>query len=271
MGKRKLIQIGDTMTTKDRIILCAGEVAGTAVLVFIGCLGCVKGVTPGGVIPHEQISFSFGLAVMMSVQIFGHISGAHINPMVTTAAATLGHIPLIQVPIFFVGQILGSVLGYGLVQAATPSHYLGNVYRNVSGELVKTGLGVCSPSLSPLITPGQGLLVEFVLSAILALVCCGVWDSRNADKHDSVAIKFGLSVAVLAMSGGPYTGANMNPARSFGPALLNGDWDNHWIYWVGPIAAGLFAGLIYRLVFTKDEEPSSKETLPECVALNSKP
>ncbi|XP_074032766.1 aquaporin AQPAe.a isoform X2 [Leptinotarsa decemlineata] len=269
MVKGKKIQVMDNMTTKDRVILCASEVGGTFILVFLGCMGCVSGIA-GGSIPHEQISFTFGLAVMVAVQVFGHISGSHINPIVTVAAAVLGNISLIQVPILIVGQFLGAILGFGLLMAVTPENLMGNVYHNVSGEMVKQGVGVCSPMVNHAITPAQGLLVEFLISLILVLTCCGVWDARNSDKHDSVPIRFGLMIAVLAMAGGPYTGANMNPARSFAPALMNGDWKDHWVYWVGPLAAGFFGALLYRLIFTK-EVPSSKETIPEAIALTQKP
>lgn len=74
----------------------------------------------------------------------------------------------------------------------TPSEYL---KPNVNGT------GICSPAINPLISPVQGLVVEFILTLILTLVCCGVWDARNKDKHDSVTIRFGLAVAVLAMAG----------------------------------------------------------------------
>lgn len=269
MGKGKKIQVMDNLNTKDRIVLCVAEIFGTAILVFLGCMGCVVDITSGRSIPHEQISLTFGLAVMVAVQVFGHISGSHINPIVTVAAATLGNIPLIHVPIYFVGQMLGGILGFGLLMSATPSELMGNnAYVNTTEGLIKLP-GACSPGLSPLISPGQGLIVEFLISLILVLICCGVWDSRNSDKHDSVSIRFGLTIAVLAMAGGPYTGANMNPARSFAPALFNGDWKNHWVYWLGPLAAGFLGALFYRVVFTK-EDPSSKETLPEGVPLNEK-
>jgi aquaporin related protein len=268
MVKGKVIELTDKMSIKDRVILCAAEIGGTAILLFLGCMGCVNSLSPGGIIPHEQLSFTFGLAVMVAIQVFGHISGAHINPIVTVAAATLGDIPLIQVPIYFVGQLIGAFLGFGLLLVVTPEANVGNFYNNITGE--KIGLGVCSPGLHPDISAGQGLFVEFILSLILSLFCCGVWDRRNKDKHDSVAIRFGLAVAVLAMAGGPYTGANMNPVRSFAPALLNGDWKHHWVYWIGPLSAGFIAGLLYRLVFRKSEH-SSKETLPdESFALNPK-
>ncbi|CAH1113822.1 unnamed protein product [Psylliodes chrysocephalus] len=253
------------MSTKDRIILCASEAGGTAILLFLGCMGCVNTLSAGGVVPHEQLSFTFGLAVMVAIQVFGHISGAHINPVVTVAAATLGNIPLLQVPIYFVGQFLGALLGYGLLWIATPDIHLGNAI--ISG--VKQP-GVCSPSFNPNISPGEACFVEFILSLILVLFCCGVWDSRNSDKHDSVPLRFGLAVAVLAMAGDINTGANMNPARSFVPALFNGDWQYHWVYWVGPLSAGFVGGLLYRLIFKKSPTESS-DTIPEAIALNQKP
>ncbi|XP_066156013.1 aquaporin AQPAe.a-like isoform X2 [Euwallacea fornicatus] len=256
------------MTTMDRVVLCAGEVVATAILVFLGCMGCVQDIA-GGSIPHEQISFTFGLAVMVSVQVFGHVSGSHINPIVTVAAATLGNISLIQVPIYFVGQMFGALLGFGLLKLATPAKFMGNVVFAVNGTATKS-LGVCSPQLHTAVSPFQGLLVEFLATLILALVCCGVWDHRNSNKHDSTAIRFGLTIAVLAMAAGPYTGANMNPARSFAPALFNGDWDNHWLYWVGPLLAGFVGALAYRLLFAKDPPPSKTDELAEEIPLNDR-
>nr|QBL97994.1 aquaporin 4 [Dendroctonus armandi] len=266
MAIGKKIQIKDNMTTMDRIVLFMSEVFATAILVFLGCMGCVKDIA-GGFIPHEQISLTFGLAVMVSVQVFGHVSGSHINPIVTVAAATLGNIPLIQVPIYFLGQMAGAVVGFGLLKVVTPAKFMGNVIsETINGTLVKSA-GVCSPGINPGITPLQGFLVEFLATLILALVCCGVWDQRNSDKHDSVAIRFGLAIAVLALAAGPYTGANMNPARSFAPALFNGDWKDHWVYWIAPLSAGFVGAFIYRLIFAKDPPPK-KENPAEGMLLN---
>uniref|UniRef100_V5I9M7 Aquaporin n=1 Tax=Anoplophora glabripennis TaxID=217634 RepID=V5I9M7_ANOGL len=236
---KKIIQLTDNLTTKDRAIVFLSELAATAILVFLGCMGCVTAIA-GGSIPHEQISLTFGLAVMVSVQVFGHISGSHINPLVTVAAVTLGNTSLIQLPVYFVGQLIGALLGFGILTAVTPSEMMGNVQNST----YKT-LGVCSPNINPDISVGQGFLVEFMISFILALVCCGVWDAKNSDKHDSVAIRFGLAIAVLAMAAGPYTGANMNPVRSFAPALFNGDWNNHWVYWIAPLTGSFIAALFY--------------------------
>lgn len=77
---------------------------------------------------------------------------------------------------------------------------MGNVITTVANGTILKSPGVCSPGLHRDVSPGQGLLVEFLATLILALVCCGVWDHRNSDKHDSVAIRFGLAIAVLAMA-----------------------------------------------------------------------
>ncbi|XP_057652518.1 aquaporin-like isoform X2 [Diorhabda carinulata] len=232
----RLVKVYDNMSVLERLVLCLSEFGGTACLVFLGCLGCTSNSA-------EQISFTFGLAIMIAVQIFGHISGSHINPAVTVAAAALGDFPLVNVPIYFLGQILGGVTGFGLVKT------------------LLTVPGLCSPSPNSSLSVFQVFLTEFLLTLILIWVCCGVWDSRNATKHDSISIRLGLAVAGLAMAGGSLTGANMNPARSFGPAVLNGTWNLHWVYWAAPILAGLVGAISYRIVFGK--ESKSNETFPE--------
>ena len=254
MGKlgEKFIYM-DKLSTLERVILCASELFGTAILVFLGCMSCAVGVS-GGNVPHMQISFAFGLAVMLSVQTFGHISGSHINPIITIAAAVCGKLAFIEVPIYFIGQFAGAFLGYGLLMSITPEQYQAkyNIIQTAPNvtESVKV-IGVCSPQVHGELTGFQGMFGEFLLSLFFVLIVCSVWDHRNATKHDSVPIKLGLAIAALALAGGPFTGANMNPARSFAPAAWHGDWDKHWVYWVGPILAGFVGGALYRIIFTK--------------------
>lgn len=100
------------------------------------------------------------------------------------------------------------------------------------------------------------------------LVVCSVWDARNEKNSDSVSIKFGLTVAVLATAVGPYTGCSMNPARSFAPALWNNQWSHHWVYWFGPIGGALIASFVYKTVFGVPDKVE-EEPIPEAVALNS--
>ncbi|KAF5271375.1 hypothetical protein FQA39_LY08173 [Lamprigera yunnana] len=243
----------DKLSTLDRVILCAAEFFGTAILVFVGCMSCAVGLS-GGEVPHEQISLAFGLGIMLAVQTFGHISGGHINPIVSIAAVIMGQLALIEFPIYLIGQFAGAFAGYGLLMSITPSHHQAKyetrqIASNVT-ENVKI-IGLCSPSINSELSGFQGMFCEFILSLMFILICCSVWDHRNANKHDSVAIKIGLAVTGLVLAGGPFSGANMNPARSFAPAAWHGDWKGHWAYWVGPILAAIAASGLYRIVFLK--------------------
>ena len=115
----------------------------------------------------------------------------------------------------------------------------------------------------------QGLLIEGIATAILMLIACGIWDPRNSENTDSVAIKFGLAVTALATSVGPYTGCSMNPVRSLAPAIWGGYIENQWVYWLGPIGGSLLASLAYKSVFWPKESDDEDSTIPENVALNS--
>ncbi|KAK5646367.1 hypothetical protein RI129_004831 [Pyrocoelia pectoralis] len=253
----------DKLSTLERVVLCSSELFGTAILVFLGCMSCTVGLS-GGHVPHEQISLAFGLAVMLSVQTFGHISGSHINPIITIAAAVTGQLAFIEVPIYFLGQFVGAFVGYGLLMTITPEQHqaryeIRQIGANAS-ETVKV-LGVCSPQINSELTGIQGMFCEFLLSLLFVLIVCSVWDYRNSNKHDSVPLKLGLAITALALAGGPFSGANMNPARSFAPAAWHGDWKDHWAYWVGPILAGFAGGALYRILFSKPKPVEVNDTI----------
>jgi len=251
----------DENSMMKRIVTFCSEFLATFTLLFLGCMGCVVGIA-GHPIPHEQISWTFGLAILVSVQCFGHISGSHLNPIVTVASVICGYTPIALAPIYILGQFAGALGGFGALWLVTPSRHLGNQMKTINGTLTKLA-GVCSPGVNPDINSLQAVFVEFIASSMLILVCCAVWDRKNSDKHDSVSVRFGLTVAVLAMAAGPYTGANMNPARSFAPALFNGDWADHWVYWVGPLAAGSVTAAFYKFLFqTPPPEEDHAEGLP---------
>lgn len=126
----------------------------------------------------------------------------------------------------------------------------------------------CVTDLQSDVSAIQGLVLEGTATAILMLVVCSIWDARNAKNTDSVSIKFGLTVAMLATAFGPYTGCSMNPARSFAPALWNNEWSHHWIYWFGPIGGALVTSVVYKIVFGVPDK-LEEEQGPEAIALNS--
>lgn len=243
---KPFIRLTDDQKPLKRVENFLSEFMGTFMLVFIGCMGCVAGIT-NDTLSHFQLAFSFGLAVMIPIQMCAHLSGGHINPTMTITSLMLGNISLVTSAIYFVAQMAGALAGYAMLLALNPWSFIHPEGSKVS---------LCSPYVHSKISALQGFGVEFIVSLALVLVACSVWDFRNRDKHDSVSIKFGLTVSGLAIVAGHYTGCNMNPARSFAPALLNGDWDNHWVYWVGPTLAAILGGGLYRFLF--DYAPRSE-------------
>ncbi|XP_072381413.1 aquaporin AQPcic-like isoform X3 [Diabrotica undecimpunctata] len=109
-------------------------------------------------------------------------------------------------------------------------------------------------------TPGRGISdleafgVEIILTIILVIANCSSWDKRNSHKSDSVPIKIGLVVVALNVSAAAYTGASMNPARSFGPAVWSSDYTSHWVYWAAPTIGSLVASYAYKYVFLERNE-----------------
>lgn len=210
------------------------ELVSTMLLVLFGCMSCIpiEGLTQQSPL---YAPLGFGLAVMFNIQIFGHISGAHMNPAVTLAAVIWGGTTVAVGFAFFIVQCLGAFIGYGILIGLSPV------------DLSLGGICVTLPHHA--LTQFQSLGVEIVLTAALVFVCCGLWDPVNAHKQDSVPIKFGLTIAGISIAGGPLTGASMNPARTLGPALWTGIWTYHWVYWAGPFVGSVIAVLFYKLFF----------------------
>ncbi|XP_017040699.1 aquaporin AQPcic isoform X2 [Drosophila ficusphila] len=224
-------------STLDKISAFLGELIGTGILVFLGCMGCVS--TTQFPNHHLQIVLNFGFAVLIAIQCFGCVSGAHLNPAVTVAAYIYEMVSLPMAFAYFIAQMLGAFIGYGLLMILLPS------------DTLSAGNGLCV-TLPNAVTPGQAFGIEFVITSVLIIVCCGVWDPRNAKFHDSVGIRFGLAIAGLACAAGPFTGASMNPARSFAPALWNTHFEFNWIYWLAPLSGAAVSAYAYKVVFRRE-------------------
>jgi aquaporin NIP len=207
---------------------CLAEFVGTFLLVFAGPGAVVVDAVSGGGVGSLGIGLSFGLAVMAAIYAIGHLSGAHINPAVTVAFALTRHFPWSLVPAYVVSQLLGAC-------AAS------SVHLALFGEVAN--LGATVPSDSPL----QAALLELVLTILLMFVVSAVATDVRA-VGQAAAIAIGGYVALAATFAGPIAGASMNPARSFGPALLGGTWTGHCAYWVGPLAGAALGALLYRYV-----------------------
>ncbi|OCT93023.1 hypothetical protein XELAEV_18016089mg [Xenopus laevis] len=185
-----------------------------------------------------QISLTFGLAKSTMVKTLGHISDAHLNPAVTLAFLLGSHISILKAALYILVQVLGAVVGAGLLYEFTPSNLHGN-------------FGVNLPSNGT--TPGQGVAVEAFTTMQLVLCIFATTDIRREDNIGSPSISIGLSVTVGHLLGIYFTGCSMNPARSFAPALITGNFTHHWVFWVGPMTGGIVASLIYNYLLFPSE------------------
>ncbi|TFK12333.1 decaprenyl-diphosphate synthase subunit 1 [Platysternon megacephalum] len=185
------------------------------------------------------IALCFGLSIATMVQCFGHISGGHINPAVTVAMVCTRKISLAKSVFYIVAQCLGAIVGAGILYLVTPPSLVGGLgVTTVHGDL----------------SAGHGLLVELIITFQLVFTIFASCDSKRSDVTGSVALAIGFSVAIGHLFAINYTGASMNPARSFGPAVIMGKWENHWVYWVGPIIGAVLAGALYEYVYCPDTE-----------------
>lgn len=208
------------LVTLDQVSCFLAELIGTGFLTFMGCMNCLQwGDKPPS---HLQIIFGFSMVVFFIIQIFAHISGAHLNPAVSLSALILGLIDLQTFAHYGLAQLIGGFMGFGLLKALTPD----KIY---AGSIPEGGAGLCVTAVNPLLSPTQGLLIEFFATAALILVFCSVVDPRNAKNSDGVSLKFGFVIFALAITTGPYTGGSFNPARSLAPAIWNGYWTHHWV------------------------------------------
>lgn len=190
-------------------------------------------VLPAGGAGLIAIAFTFGIAVMTAIYSVGHISGAHINPMVTIFLYAIKRFPGRDVVPYIVMQLIGASIAGGLHRLILPE----GIAVLWGTTLPGAGVGI-----------GTALLVEIVLTFLLAWIIMGAAVDKRAPAGWA-GIAIGFVVAIDILIGGPLTGASMNPARSFGPALAAWHWVDHWIYWVGPIIGGLIAGFIYEHAF----------------------
>ena len=207
----------------------AAESLGAFALVFAGCGAIVTNSVHAGSLGAVGVALVFGLVIMAMVYATGHLSGAHLNPAVTLAFTLTRHFPRREAIAYVVAQILGASAAALLLWAVWPSR--------------PADLGTTLPSVGD----GSALLYEAMLTALLMFTIMAVaTDTRAVGAGAAIAI--GGAVGLDALFGGPITGASMNPARSFGPALVSGELRDLWIYFVGPIAGAALGALAYQLV-----------------------
>jgi glycerol uptake facilitator protein len=230
----------DEPTTAQKL---TAEAIGTAFLVFIGVGSVpatliVNGDAPFTMADLGMISFAFGMIVVATVYALGHISGNHINPAVTLGLAVTGKFPWRQVPAYIGAQLAGAIVG-----AAAILGVLGSRASDV-------GLGVAAYKAP--VGAGQAFVAEFVGTFILVFTIFGVIHRKASAGFAGIAIGVVVFAAIIPVA--PATGASINPARTFGPMLVQqlagGDvkWGQLPVYWGAELLAGVLAGLAYTMI-----------------------
>jgi aquaporin Z len=201
------------------------ELVGTFLLVLVGAGAAVVDVASHGEISRAAAVVAPGLMVLAIILFMGAVSGAHLNPAVTISFTLRGDFPWARVPGYVIVQLLGATLAVLFLKA---------VFGDVGG------LGSTVPG--PHIHDWQALLVEMALTFGLVSTILGT-ASRAQNVGALSAVAVGAYIALAGLWSSPISGAVMNPARTFGPDLVRGDWSHFWIYLVGPLAGGLLAVL----------------------------
>lgn len=217
------------------------EFVGTFALVFVGAGSIVVAITvaPEGGAGLVSIGLAHGLAIAVMVTAVGHVSGGHFNPAVTFGALITGKIDALHAGVYWLSQLLAGVAGAGLLRAALPASAWDPV-----------ALGVPAVDLE-LISSGQAVLIEAILTFLLVWVIFGAAIDPDSGFKPAAGLAIGFTVMLDIMMGGPLTGAAMNPARWFGPALVSGTWDVGWVWIVGPLVGGGLAAVVYDQVILR--------------------
>lgn len=209
------------------------EFLGTFALVFIGGGAVVVNYSEGGALGLIGVALAHALVLSVMVTALMNISGAHFNPAVTLGLWIAKKTETKSAIMYVVTQLVAAAAAALLVKLVLPV---------VPGEVTSYGV----PRIAPAVTMTNAIIIEAVLTFFLVSAVFGTAVSPEAPSVGGFAI--GLVLLFDILVGGPLTGAAMNPARAFGPALVGMDWHGHAVYWVGPLAGGAFAGFLWAKV-----------------------
>jgi len=228
------------MYTKSQKLVA--EFIGTFALIFFGagsiCADQFLHSTGQGGLGLLGIALAHGLAIGLMVTAIGHISGGHLNPAVTIGFWVTKRLSTFDAILYWIAQLAGAVAAAYLLRTIVPLE----TWRNAA-------LG--TPELAHDFTRPYAMVLEAVMTFFLVFVVFATAVDERGAFNKIAGFAIGLTVTMDILMGGPLTGAAMNPARAFGPALAANHWANHGVYWVGPLAGGFLAGLLYDSLYLK--------------------
>ncbi|CAG8538057.1 4830_t:CDS:2, partial [Cetraspora pellucida] len=220
------------------ITAALAEFLGTAYFLFMGVGGAMAfGSSPIGSV---GIPFSFGWSLMANVFIWSPISGGVFNPAITIGLMAIKRLTIVRGSLYIIAQFLGALFGSFLIRTLIP------------------GAANGATILAPNTTVAQGFFLEMFATSVLTFAVLFIAsESRNQGFMGPFVV--GISLFISALSVGPFTGASLNPARTFGPAIVFGDYGNgHWIYYIGTTAGSLLAAGYWYLFDKLDFKTVSK-------------
>jgi MIP family channel proteins len=222
----------------------AAEFIGTFVFVFIGAGAATLVAVAGG--STLEIAVATGLALAIMISALGHISGGHFNPAVTVGAWVTGKIDTLRAPLYIVAQLAGAAAGAGLLRLCLSK----KIWEpsSLGATIISSGAKGAG------FTTPKALLLEAVMTFALVLVVFATAIDERGTFKTIAGFGIGLIVSADILVGGPLTGASMNPARSFGPALVVWKWTDFWIYILGPLAGAVIAAEVYWFLFLRPRE-----------------
>lgn len=237
----------DEVTHPGALKAALAEFISTLIFVFAGQGSgmAYSKLTDGGPSTIDSLiaaSLAHGFALFVAVSVGANISGGHVNPAVTFGAFLGGNISLLRGILYWIAQLLGSVVACLLLKFATHG-------MTTSGFALSSG-----------VTVWNGFVFEIVMTfGLVYTVYATALDPKNGSLGTIAPLAIGLIVAANILVGGAFSGASMNPAVAFGPAVVSWSWESHWVYWAGPLIGGGLAGIVYELFFISS---NTHEQLP---------
>jgi len=226
---------------------CIVEFTGDLIFIFIGALSATAGY---GAL---SAALAHGITIFVLIAAMGHISGGHYNPAVTLGILISGNIPIINAVCYIASQLSGGLVGALLVRAVTHPNHRATGIDYIS--IVNGGATIPNQATYPM----EAITCEIIFTYLLVLTV--LLTAVDTSSNTLAPLAIGFSIAADILAGGNISGASMNPARSFGPAVVlsifgNGHahWSLYYIYWVGQILGAALAGVMYKVFLANDEK-----------------
>ncbi|CAJ1928538.1 unnamed protein product [Sphenostylis stenocarpa] len=226
------------------------ELHATLIFVFAGVGSAIAyneitkdaALDPTGLV---AVAVAHAFALFVGVSVAANSSGGHLNPAVTLGLAIGGNITLLTGFLYWIAQLLGSILASLLLNLVTA--------KSIPTHGLASGVNAF-----------QGVVFEIIITfGLVYTVYATAADPKKGSLGTIAPIAIGFIVGANILAAGPFSGGSMNPARSFGPAVVSGNFADNWIYWVGPLIGGGLAGFIYGDVFIGSYAPvPASETYP---------